>query len=116
MTPVQALESDIQEMLDSVQPIVAPELAGLFPKVTTRMSINGEDHWISAICRHPNNPPVNWWEPPKQYLVIHYRIGQRHQWLMLQNGKDWAMRRAETLIRLLLKRLACEVVKVNGQV
>src|SRR5262245_25038187 len=111
LMPTAINAREIQGILNVEQPAVAPELSGLCPRVTTRASINGDDYWISIVCRHPNDRLTDWWEPPKQYLVLHYRIGIRHQWLMGKNGREWAIRRAGLLIRLLLKRLAREVAR-----
>jgi len=77
---------------------IAPGLAFSDVRIETRPRLNEDGDWVGITCRqHPQG--------------IWYRVGARHHYLMAKNGKEWAIQRAETLIRLLAKRLAREVAK-----
>jgi hypothetical protein len=92
---------------------VPPELAALLPQFVTQRSPGGVE-WVGLICRHPADPARKWYEPPRAYIRVGYRFGERHQWLISSShDRGWAMRRVETILRLLLKRLALEVAKCS---
>lgn len=94
MTTVSAIEGIVfNETLD-----VAPGLAFSSVRFETHPAYGADYDWVGVTCRQL---PEGIW----------YRVGARHQYLLARNGKEWAVKRAGLLIRLLLKRLAREVAK-----
>lgn len=77
---------------------VAPQLCLSSVRFEVRASFNEDCNWVGVTCR----------QRPEG---VFYRVGPRHHYLMLENGKKWAAMRAETIIRLLVKKLAREVAK-----
>lgn len=115
MTFIQAAESEIQLRFQTEYiPSFSRELALLSPRFHAWTGHGRDEQWIGVICDHPKYPRVNWFDPPRKTILIRYRLGVRHQWLLGKNGREWALRRVELLMRLLLRRLAREVAKVNG--
>lgn len=114
MTFIQAAQSEIQFRFNTEwQPKFANELTFLFPRFETWTGYGVDEQWIGVTCDHPKYPRGSWFDVPRKSILIRYRIGHRHQWLMEKNGKEWALRRVELLMRLLLRRLAREVAKVG---
>ena len=75
---------------------IAPQLAFSQVRLETRASFSEDCSWVGlTCCQRPEG--------------IFYRVGPRHHYLMLKNGKKWAVMRAGTVIRLLVKKLAREV-------
>ena len=91
-------------------PVFANELAPLFPRFDTWPGLDWD--WIGVVCDHPKYPRSSWYDSPTEEIVVRYRVGKRHQYLLAKHGKEWALRRVALLMRLLLKRLAHEVAKV----
>lgn len=109
-----AAGSEIQFRLNTQYvPAFAPELAFLFPSFETSGEPGTDAQWIGIMCDHPKYVRTNWGDIPKASVYVRYRFGRRHQHLLLQNGRAWALRRVEMLMRLLLKRLSREVAKVK---
>lgn len=48
---------------------------------------------------------------PRQFreVAISQRIGERHLFLLARRGSEWALRRVEWILRVLLKRLVREL-------
>lgn len=94
---------------------VAPEFIWLFPQLVTQISLDGTIP-VGMYCTHPKHVPSTAWEPPKVRLYICYRFGERHQWLLAsERDPDRRMRRVDTLLRLLLRRLWREVNKARKE-
>lgn len=115
MTFIDAVNSKIQlKFQTEYVPAYSRELALLSPRFETWTGYGRDEQWIGVLCDHPKYPRANRFDPPDVTILICYRFGVRHQWLLEKNGKEWALRRVELLMRLLLKRLAQEVKKAAG--
>lgn len=103
-TLLRAAESEIQLRLNAEYvPKFAPELTLLFPRVETYRTPYGTDaEWLTLECDHPMRADTG--------LFVEYRIGCQHQYLLFRNGPEWARRRVETLMRLMLKKLSRKVM------
>ena len=111
---LNAAESDIQFRLNTEYiPDFAPELTFLWPCFETWTGHGSDDCWIGLMCDHPRYVRSSWFDPPRKRILIRYRLGARHQWLLQRNGQEWAIRRVGFLMRLMLKKLSREVAKAK---
>lgn len=111
MTLVQAAQSEIQFRFNTEYvPKFANELTFLFPMFDTWTGYGQDEQWMVVRCLHPRRPSMTLGSRLPD-IVVRYRLGARHQWLLAKNGREWALRRVELLMRLLLQRLAREVEK-----
>lgn len=83
------------------------ELAFLSPCFDTWPDLDG--HWMGVWCDLPEELCAL----SGERILVRYRLGKRHQLLMLRNGQDWTLQRVGFLMRLLLRQLAKEVEKVR---
>lgn len=117
-TALSAVESELQFRLNTQYvPSYAPELAPLSPFVMVWGEPGADCQWLGVMCDHPKYPrSADRFDPPLARMLIRYRVGRHHQWLMWKGGREWTLRRVGLLMRLLLKKTAREVEKARGEI
>lgn len=86
----------------------ATHLRGLSPTLAGfRVSVDGQRHYAAVYCNHPTEK--------EKKVVLAFIIGKAHEDLLAQKPRSWRIRRAETIVRLMMKRLAREVQQLAAR-